>query len=188
MRNGQTTFYYPGVAVGTLLMVLGVVVMMVCTLATVEIALLLGMGLIVSGCLQVFHVPRYGGSSGWATRFLLAAISVIAGIVVLRNPVVGAFVMTLAMGSYFLLTGLARGLLVYEMGASRGRAWLTFSAVLSFVLGVYLVATLPVSSQYIPGLFLGMDIFFYGAFALAHSGEAVSTRLSSHDVDVKKAA
>ena len=169
-------------------MVLGGGVIGVSIIATLEIALLLGIALIISGAAQLFHISRFTRAWGWGSRLLLAAISIVAGVVILRNPMVGALAMTLAMASYFLLAAVGRAVLALEASEAKGRTWLILSALVSFVLGLYLIGTLPVSSLYIPGTLLGIDLIFYGASLTALSANRRDETLSLEPHQTRKVA
>ena len=69
-------------------------------------------------------------------------------------------------------------MLALEASEAKGSIWLILSSLVSFVLGLYLIGTLPVSSLYIPGTLLGIDLIFYGASLTAFSANRRAETLS----------
>jgi len=150
------------VALGLLLTILGMIAIAVPFLATLEISWLMGALFIVSGFAQLIHVFQFDPNRSRVGRLLLSALSIVAGLLVLRNPITGAFAITLVMAFYFLAASAGRGALALEFRGGTGRGWLAFSAVVSLFLGIYLISTISTSSLTIPGLFLGVDLIIYG--------------------------
>jgi uncharacterized membrane protein HdeD (DUF308 family) len=156
LRWGLPVFF------GAFLVMLGVVAIAIPIATTVGISWALGLLLVVSGAAQLIQAFRFPSTRGWVSRFLLATISIVAGIIVVRNPIAGAIGMTLALGFYLLVNAVGRGLLALEFKEISGRGWLVFSSLISFCLGVYVIATFPISSLIVPGTLFGVDLIFYG--------------------------
>jgi uncharacterized membrane protein HdeD (DUF308 family) len=150
------------VALGLFLIILGGIAIAAPLLATFELSWLLGVVFIISGITQLIHTFRFDPNRSKVGRLMLAALAIVAGILVLGRPVTGAFAITLVMAFYFLATSFGRAALAFEFRNGTGKGWLAFSAIVSLFLGVYLLATLSTSSLVIPGLFLGVDLIFFG--------------------------
>ena len=174
--------------IGIFLVLLGLLAVGLPVVTTLSIAWLLGVGFIASGLAQLFHVFSREGARGRLSHFLLSALSMIAGIVVLRNPLVGAMAITLFVAFYFLASAVGRWLLLYEWGSFKGRGWLVFSSLISFVLGAYLIVNFPVYSLFIPGLFFGVDIVFYGFSLIAFGFTQKRIEHKLRDLDLDRAA
>ena len=152
---------------GVLLVLLGGIAIGVPLLATLEISWLMGAVFIVSGIAQMIHTFNFDPNRSRVGRFLLAGLSLVAGFLVLRNPVTGAFAITLVMAFYFLSASVGRIAIAFELGSGSGRGWLVLSSAVSLFLGIYLISTLSTSSLVIPGLFLGVDLIMYGITFIA---------------------
>jgi uncharacterized membrane protein HdeD (DUF308 family) len=147
---------------GALLMILGAAVVAASTFATLALSWLLGLGLIVGGLMQLFHTRRFGELSHPAIQFLVGALSLVAGVLVLRSPLVGAEGITLVIAFYLLFGGVTKSVFALEGSGMPGRGGVIFSAVISAVLGLGLLAIFPISSIIVPGALVGVDFFFYG--------------------------
>ena len=176
------------VAIGILLVIIGIFSISLPIVTTLSISWLLGIGFIASGLAQVIHIFTREKDRGRLSRFLLSALSIIAGVLVLRNLLVGAMAITLSVAFYFLASAVGRGLLLYEWGSFKGRGWLIFSSAISFFLGVYLILNFPVASIYIPGLFFGVDLVFYGFSLIAFAIAQKKLDQKFRDVDIDRVA
>jgi uncharacterized membrane protein HdeD (DUF308 family) len=147
---------------GILLMVLGGLIVGAATVATIAVSWLMGFCLVAGGIAQLFHTYRFTSYQNPIIRYLIAAVSVIAGVVVLRSPLVGAVGITLALAVYLFFSAVTKAALAFEADEMPGRGWLILSSVVSFFLGICLFVTFPITSWVIPGTLLGVDFIFYG--------------------------
>ena len=84
------------------------------------------------------------------------------------------------LATLFMVGGLFRGVSASVIQFPRW-GWTVFSGLVSFALGVYLLATFPAASPYLVGVVIGVDLIFDGSslvgFASAiHSLPAVQSR------------
>lgn len=163
-------------------MVLGVAVLAAPRMATVEISFLLGFALVLSGIAQIVHAFRFTGSPGSGSRFTLAILSMVAGVLILGNPIAGAAGITLVLICFLLFGSVAKTIFAIEAKGIHGRRWLIVSSIVSFCLGVYLLVTMRTSSLIVPGIFLGVDLIFFGASLMSFSGSLRNGRLSIQTV------
>ena len=71
--------------------------------------------------------------------------------------------MTLFLGFSLIASGIMRVVLALSMQQAMPWVWVLLSGVVTFLLGLIIVAHWPVSSLYILGLFLGIDLVIAGA-------------------------
>ena len=67
------------------------------------------------------------------------------------------------LGIALIVGGLVRIFLATQMKHGTPWGWVVFSGILSFLLGLMIVAKWPASSFYTLGIFLGIDLIFIGA-------------------------
>jgi uncharacterized membrane protein HdeD (DUF308 family) len=102
----------------------------------------------------------------WSHRILwllLGALYVFAGIICLQNPFAAATILTLLLGFALIIGGLVRIFLATRMRQGTPWGWVVFSGLISFFLGLIIVAHWPVSSFFVLGIFLGVDLIFIGS-------------------------
>jgi len=102
---------------------------------------------------------------GWHGFFLYLLNAIIRGVtgyLLILHPDAGAQGVTMLLAALFIVGGVFRGI-----GASVIRfprwGWTVFSGLVSFALGVYLLATWPAASPYFIGVVIGVDLIFDGS-------------------------
>ncbi|MGE0151076.1 MAG: HdeD family acid-resistance protein [Reyranellaceae bacterium] len=162
---------------GVLIAILGVVAILLPVVATLAVTLLLGALLLAFGLVEIVRCVRAwrqvdGGwhqGLGWA--LLQAVAAIVAGGIMLFNPFAGAVSLTLVLGVFLLLAGAMKAVIAWRLRPAPGWGWMAFSAVLSLVLGILVLAGLPGTGLLVPGMFLGIELLFFGAalFMLARA-------------------
>jgi uncharacterized membrane protein HdeD (DUF308 family) len=130
--------------------------------ATAVSVFVVGIMMVIAGAAQVinaFQVKTWGGFFLWA---LLGVLYVIAGFATFENPVLAAAVLTLTLGIALVALGVARIILAFGLKEEMPWIWIVLSGVITLLLGSMILAHWPVSSLYVLGLFLGVDLVFAG--------------------------
>src|SRR6185437_15968612 len=151
------------VALGVVYLIAGFIALGSVALATVVSVWIVGVMMIIAGVTEVisaFQVKSWGRFLLWA---LLGVLYIIAGFVTFENPLLAAAVLTLILGVSLVASGIVRIILAFSM--TREMPWMLvlLSAVVTLLLGLLILAHWPVSSLYILGLFLGIDLIMAGA-------------------------
>jgi len=151
------------VAFGVVSMIAGVIALGSVVMATESAVFIVGIMMLVVGAFEIFTAF---GARGWG-RFLLwlllGALYVFAGFICLQNPFQAAVWLTLMLGIALMVGGLVRIFLATQMKQGAPWGWVVFSGILSFLLGLMIVAKWPASSFYTLGIFLGIDLIFIGS-------------------------
>jgi uncharacterized membrane protein HdeD (DUF308 family) len=145
----------------------GVVALGSVVAATESAVLIVGLMMLVAGFAEIFTAFT---AKGWGRFFywlVLGALYMIAGLICLQNPFAAATILTLALGIALIVSGLLRIFLATQMRHGTPWGWVVFSGLLSFLLGLMIVAHWPYSSFYVLGIFLGIDLVFIGSSWLA---------------------
>ena len=74
-----------------------------------------------------------------------------------------AAVLTLLLGASLLASGIMRAVLAFSVKEEAGWVWVLISAIITVLLGLIILSHWPVSSLYVLGIFLGIDLVFAGA-------------------------
>jgi uncharacterized membrane protein HdeD (DUF308 family) len=132
-------------------------------MATVASVLIVGVMMIVAGAAEIinaFQIKSWGKFLIWA---LLGVLYIVAGFVTFENPLFAAVLLTLLLGASLVASGVVRLFLAFNMRREMPWIWVAFSAVITLLLGVLILARWPINSVYILGLFLGIDLVMAGA-------------------------
>jgi uncharacterized membrane protein HdeD (DUF308 family) len=154
---------------GILLSILGVICIGKAQTATTFSILALGWVLAISGVVWLISSFYAYSWHGFFLYLLNAIIRGVTGYLLIRHPNAGAEGVTMLLAALFMVGGLFRGVGASVIQYPRW-GWTVFSGLVSFVLGVYLLATWPSASTYFIGIVIGVDLFFDGASLIGFAG------------------
>ena len=136
--------------------------------ATFATVLFFGWLLLISGVAALIHAFTAGSWRGSLLYLLSALLRGFTGYLLVRYPAAGAMSLTLVLASFFVVGGLFRAIGSGMIQFPRW-GWSVFSGILSVVLGVMLLAQLPVSSVWFIGFAIGVDLIFEGTSLIGFS-------------------
>jgi uncharacterized membrane protein HdeD (DUF308 family) len=150
------------VAFGLAVALLGFISLGVVGAATLASVYLVAVFMIVIGGTEIsigLNAHRWGNR---IPIVLLGLLYIVAGAFALANPVAGAIGLTLLLGGAMLATGLMR--VYFATLLPEGPKWLVgLAGAVTILVGVLILAGWPENSAYVLGIFLGIDMIFYGA-------------------------
>ncbi|WP_457577506.1 HdeD family acid-resistance protein [Desulfomarina sp.] len=141
---------------------IGLVMVVAVTLATV---LFYGGLLLVGGVFALVHAVRtkedlWHGKMG---HILTALLYILAGVLVLMNPVAASAVFTLLLGGFMLFIGALR--IAYGIRCRKnGWKWLlpTLMGLINIIFAVIIASSWPVSGLWVIGLFVSVEMVMNG--------------------------
>ncbi len=146
------------------LMILGGILALVFPIiSSVAIVIFLGWLLIFSGVLQAFslidvrHVPHF-----WL-QLVSVVLSVLVGILFLRNPGAGLLTLTLLLIVFFMVEGISKIIFSLTIRPFPNWGWVFASGVVGILLAFYLWANTPVTAIWLLGVLLGIELISEGA-------------------------
>src|ERR1700704_4610042 len=151
------------VTLGAVYVIVGFIALGSIVVATVASVLVVGVMMIVAGVAEVinaFQVKSWGKFLLW---ILLGVLYIIAGFVTFENPLLAAALLTLMLGAALVASGIMRIILAFGMKQETPWIWVALSGAITLLLGLLILAHWPVSSLYILGVFLGIDLVMAGA-------------------------
>jgi uncharacterized membrane protein HdeD (DUF308 family) len=146
---------------GILFVLLGAVCVIGNVSATFATVLVFGWMLLFSGVFALVHAFRTHSWQGFLLSLLSALFRGFTGYLLIRYPLAGAASLTLILASFFIVGGLFRAIGAGMLKFPRW-GWSVFSGVVSLVLGIMLLAQMPVSSVWFIGFAIGIDLIFDG--------------------------
>ncbi len=147
---------------GILFIILGMVCVIGDVTATFATVLVFGWLLLISGVIALIHGFRTHTWRGFLLSLLSALFRGFTGYLLIRYPLAGAESLTLILASFFIVGGLFRAIGAGMLKFPRW-GWSVFSGIVSLVLGVMLLAQMPVSSIWFIGFAIGIDLIVDGA-------------------------
>src|SRR5262249_45264170 len=93
---------------------------------------------------------------GWAR-----SCSGVLGALIVWRPLVTAEILTLLMGAFFLVAGLFQLITPFVVSLPDW-GWHALNGVITLLLGILILVQWPVSGLWVIGLFVGIELIFYG--------------------------
>jgi len=168
------------VALGVVYLIAGFIALGSVVMATVASVFVVGVMMIVAGVAEIINAFQCKGWGKFLIWALLGVLYIVAGFITFENPLFAAVILTLLLGAALVASGIVRIFLAFSMKRESPWIWVLLSSLIMLVLGVLILARWPVSSVYVLGIFLGIDLVMAGAgwlglgFAL-HRGGTPST-------------
>jgi uncharacterized membrane protein HdeD (DUF308 family) len=151
------------VALGVVYVVAGMIALGSVVMATIATVWLVGIMMLIAGVFEVinaFQVKTWGRFLFWLA---LGILYIVAGFVAFDNPLLTAVWLTLILGAALVASGIVRIFLGFNMKGGTPWGWVVASGVITLLLGIIVLIHWPVSSLYVLGIFLGVDLVFAGA-------------------------
>jgi len=147
---------------GGLIVLLGIIAIVLPVVSTLALTVVLGVVLVIAAVAEGSRALRAWGQQGVGMALLLAAVAGIAGLLVLIDPFTGALSLAVVIGVYMVVSGVAKARFAWALRPHAGWSWMAFSAALSIVLGIVILAGLPFTALWVPGTLLGIELVFFG--------------------------
>lgn len=149
-------------ALGVVFVGLGLACISAAFAATLATVLLFAVLLLLAGAAQLARaLASQDDDFGWDLASGL--VYLVAGALLVADPVSGAVGLTLLLAAFFLFLGIVRLALARRAKRIHGTSGaLTATGVLDLVLGALIVLGWPETSTWLIGLFLGIELVFAG--------------------------
>ena len=148
---------------GVLMVVAGILALVYSFIASVAIVYLLGWVLIASGVLQGIgligarDVPHY-----WL-QLISVVLAILIGVLLLRQPESGLLIMTVLLIVFFMVEGMAKIIFALTIRPFPNWGWVLASGMVGILLALILWANMPLSSEWVLGVLLGIQLVCEGA-------------------------
>lgn len=166
---------------GILLSVLGLVAIVLPPLAGLVATVVLGWLFLMAGVvgLAASIAARQAPGFGWSLLSSLAAM--IAGGILLWDPLQGLVTLTYVLIAFFLVDGVFTIILAlaHRRGLSGKWEWMLLNGVIDLILAAIVISGFPGTLVWVLGLIVGIDMLFGGATLVAMALEARRSEASS---------
>ncbi len=117
--------------------------------------------LLVGGVLSVGHAFARRRWGGFFIEMLSGLLYVVVGLMVVSSPAESALALTLVIAMFLMIGGTFR--IITSLTAHFHHwMWMLLSGVVSLLLGLMIWRQWPLSGLWVIGLFIGIDMIFYG--------------------------
>lgn len=159
LQNFWVWFLVLGIA----MVVMGLFAISWACLATVTVAAtwLFGFVILASGISIVVHSFSTGKWSGMLLHLLIGIMYMVAGFIIIEQPMEAAINLTLVIAIILIMSGIFR--MVFAMFERfTGWPWVLLNGGITLMMGMLIYKQWPASGLWVIGLFLGIDLIFNG--------------------------
>jgi uncharacterized membrane protein HdeD (DUF308 family) len=167
-------------ALGIVLIVLGVIALFMIPIATVAAVMILGWLMIFSGIAEAIEAFQVRGWGGMFLHLIGGILGVLVGLLIVTHPVAGALLWTLLFAALFTVLGIFRTVAAIRLKFPNW-GWAVFDGLVTLALGIILWAQWPWSGVWFLGLAVGVSLLLRGwsyvMFSLAIHALPVETEI-----------
>jgi uncharacterized membrane protein HdeD (DUF308 family) len=151
-------------AEGIILVILGLLAIVVPPLATLAATFFIGWLFVISGIAGLIMTFMARRAPGFWWSLLSAVIALIAGALLLWQPVLGVLSLTFVIIAFFIIDGVLSIILSIEHRRELvGRwGWILLSGIVDLIIAAIIWAGLPGTAAWALGLLVGIDLVFGG--------------------------
>lgn len=148
---------------GLLFILLGFLAVGSSTAVTLGSVIFLGSLLLLGGVVQIAYTFSIRGWSGFFISLLSGILYSVVGFMMIVHPAESALSLTLLLAAFYIVGGIFR---IVASATTRFEhwGWALVSGVIKFGLGLLIWFGWPDTGLWIIGLFIGIDLIFYGWF------------------------
>jgi uncharacterized membrane protein HdeD (DUF308 family) len=147
---------------GVLYIFVGVVAVMSPLVVTLVSVVFFGVLLLLAGMVTLIHSFWTRRWDGFALQLLAGTLAAVMGFLLISDAAAGAAVITIILGSYFLVSGVFRLGFALLHPNLHHRGSLILSGAVTLLLGILITVHWPSSTLWVIGTFVGIDLLFYG--------------------------
>jgi uncharacterized membrane protein HdeD (DUF308 family) len=165
---------------GIILTLLGIAAIVVPPLGGLFVTVFLGWLFLIAGIVGIIATLRARQAPGFGWSLLSGIVAVIAGGVLLWNPLQGLVTLTLVLTAFFIVDGILIIVLAitHRRQLSGKWEWMMVNGVIDLFLAAIIISGLPGTLAWALGLIVGIDMLFGGASLIAMASEARKTAAS----------
>lgn len=150
-------------AEGVVMMVLGLLAIAVPEVASLAITILIGWLFFVGGIFRTISVLQHRNMPGFVWSLLIAVLAILLGLVLVLRPIAGVLTLTIWLGAFFVIEGIAAILLAIEHRRHLPSwGWVLFSGLVDLLLAYLIWDGWPSSAAWAIGLLVGINMVFLG--------------------------
>ncbi|MGI9472150.1 MAG: HdeD family acid-resistance protein [Rubripirellula sp.] len=162
MNDRELPSTLPLFLMGILLIVLGVLAIATPAVAGEWVVLVIGIMLLLAGAIQIATGLR---SEGWSRRLpplMLGVISLVCGLGLVSEPIIGMKAITWIMAAFFVIEGVWKIFASFNYRPAMGWLALLLSGILTLGLGYLIFRQWPLSGMTAIGILVGVDLLVTG--------------------------
>ena len=147
---------------GVVAIILGILAVLMPFLAGASAMLLLGVLVLAGGVVRIIWAFGSDSVGKGLLKFAIGALTLLAGIILLANPLFAMGVLTIFLAIYLFVDGISEIVAGFKRRPHLGWLWMLIGGVVSILLGIFIWRQFPLSGIWAIGVLLGIKLFFIG--------------------------
>ena len=143
------------------MIVAGVLAFVYPLVSSLAVSLFLGWMLIFSGIVQAFSLIATRKVSHFWLQLVSAVLSVVTGLIFVRNPAIAVGTLALLLIIFFMVEGIAKVVFALTMRPLANWGWVLVSGIIGVVISLCLIMN-PILSIVVLGIFIGIQLVAEG--------------------------
>lgn len=148
---------------GIFFIMLGTLAVLGANIATLASVIFLGSLLLLGGIVQLVYTPTISQWSGYFLSLLSGILYAVVGFMMIMHPTLSALTVTLLLAAFYIAGGIFR-MIASAMSRFEHWGWAFLSGLIKLGLGLLVWIGWPSTGLWVLGLFIGIDLIFYGWF------------------------
>ncbi len=117
---------------------------------------------VLAGIVRIIWAFQAGSLGKGLLLFAIGGLTLLCGIALVANPLLGSAVLTIMLALYFILDGISEVVGGIKLRPGPGWGWMLFAGIVSILLGMMIWRQFPLSGAWAIGILLGIKLFFVG--------------------------
>ena len=149
-------------AEGILFILLGLCAVAIPQFFTAAIVIFLGWIILFGGAAHIGRALMFSDMPGFGSWLFMGLLQVILGFIFITQPAAGVLTLTLLLALFFGFEGIAKIYLALMMRPLANWSLILFSGITALVFALIISVSWSETSQWLLGLFLGINMIFMG--------------------------
>jgi uncharacterized membrane protein HdeD (DUF308 family) len=149
-------------AQGLLLVTLGTIGLGMTLWLTLATVFIFGVFMVIGGGVQLFQALKCKGWESILWHVLIAILYVLAGFVIMGDPLLASTLFTLLIAGALMGIGVMRLIMAFQMRGVKNWFWPLIGGLAAIVLGFMILGRWPVTGLWVIGLFVAIEMIFSG--------------------------
>jgi len=149
-------------AEGVIFTILGCLAVAMPVISTLSLELFIGWLFIFGGVFQAVRSLKSWSAQGSVGSFLIGLVYLVFGIFLLAYPLAGVISLTLILTFFFIIEGISKIILGFQMRPVQQWVWFIISGIISLLMAFIIFSGWPGTALWVPGLLIGINMIFFG--------------------------
>ncbi|MEP0891581.1 MULTISPECIES: HdeD family acid-resistance protein [unclassified Leptolyngbya] len=146
------------IILGVLMVVSGFAAITLPFAASLAFTFWIGWLLIGTSLVKFVYAFQSREQGGFVMKFLLSVLYLVAGVMLVAQPLQGIATLTLLLASFFFVEGISELVLAYQLRSRPNWGWVLFNGIVTLVLGVMIGTGWPLNAPWVIGTLVGISL------------------------------